>query len=87
MLSLSRGTMYPSLPVCYYCRKTYDYCESFMANAATKFSGDEFITYDADAAYPYGFLKVGTDTTVRSCMLVLLYLPLLVVLMYVEVYM
>lgn len=29
-----------------------------MSDAADKFTGDEFITYDADAKYPYGFLAV-----------------------------
>lgn len=29
-----------------------------MSNAADKFTGDEYITYDAEHRYPYGFLKV-----------------------------
>ncbi|CAN0323954.1 unnamed protein product [Pylaiella littoralis] len=39
--------------------ETYSICHRFMAAASEKFTGDEFITHDAHATYPYGFLKDG----------------------------
>lgn len=51
-----------------------------MTAAIGKFTGDEFITYDADATYPYGFLRVRTVVAVFifRFLLLLSVLPLLV---------
>eukprot|EP00903_Cladosiphon_okamuranus_P013048 g12172.t1 len=55
-------------------QETYDYCEEFLADAAVKFTGDEYIVYDADAEYPYGFLKDGERMGDEEALLLMRYL-------------
>lgn len=55
---LAGGAPFHPLPYRRSLWQTYDYCKSFLANAADKFTGDEYITFDKDAKYPYGFLQV-----------------------------
>eukprot|EP00903_Cladosiphon_okamuranus_P009855 g9365.t1 len=55
-------------------QETYDYCESFMSNAADKFTGDVYITYDEDAKYPYGFLKDGERISDEETLLLMRYM-------------
>ncbi|CAM9961289.1 unnamed protein product [Scytosiphon promiscuus] len=42
--------------------EVYSYMNDYMSSASSKFQGDKFVTYDAGAEYPYGFMQAGNGS-------------------------
>lgn len=54
--------------------EVYSYVTTFMKAAISKFTGDKYIVYDADAEYPYGFMQDDERLSDEESLLLMRYL-------------